>query len=278
MSIDLGTGRRRPRRRDPDDRPLRRPGARRLPAPGARRVRHRPPASGPLLLAIGDAIPLDQALIVAQGQRGVPVEATPVAVAGGPGPGGPARRGGRPDPGGRRQPLRAPADRRARRDGRSRALRRSGPDAATIAFESYEPPLRERAVEAIAEYGPAALAMLAKYAEDPGFREILGRYGPAVIPPIARADAVARIAGRAQGEAGPIDPGERRLRDGLDVEGERPAGHRPDPRRRDRAGPRRSATSETAYYEFLPLYDVLHLGEHPPPGLRPDPRRALAGP
>jgi hypothetical protein len=71
-----------------------------------------------------------------------------------------------------------------------RALMQAGPDAADVAFEDFtEATLRNQAVEALADHGTMALAMLDKYAADPDFREILRAHGPAVIPPIARADA-----------------------------------------------------------------------------------------
>ena len=140
------------------------------------------------------------------------------------------------------------------------ALRRTGPDAATFVFEGMDDPeLRPAAVDAIAEHGPMALAMLAKYARDPDFRAILDEYGPAIIPPIARADAspellaslkaksdrtamenVAFAIASLSGESG---QGMIRLirEDGLQRASDLEA-------------------SGTAYYEFLPLYDILHLG------------------
>jgi hypothetical protein len=70
------------------------------------------------------------------------------------------------------------------------ALLRAGPDAADVVFEDFaDATLRNQAVEALAEHGPMALAILDKYAADPEFREILRADGPAVIPPIARADS-----------------------------------------------------------------------------------------
>ncbi len=71
-----------------------------------------------------------------------------------------------------------------------RALSLAGPDAANVVFEDFaDATLRNQAVESLAEHGPMALSMLDKYAADPGFREILRAHGPAVIPPVARADA-----------------------------------------------------------------------------------------
>jgi hypothetical protein len=70
------------------------------------------------------------------------------------------------------------------------ALLKAGPDAADVVFEDFaDATLRNQAVEALAEHGPMALAILDKYAADADFREILRLDGPAVIPPIARADS-----------------------------------------------------------------------------------------
>ncbi len=69
------------------------------------------------------------------------------------------------------------------------ALATAGPDAADLAYSLFPSlPLRQRAVEAMGSHGPMALAMLAKYATDPEFQQILARDGEAIIPPIARAD------------------------------------------------------------------------------------------
>jgi len=70
-----------------------------------------------------------------------------------------------------------------------RALSSAGPDAADLVYSEFaDPRLRQRAVEALGEHGPMALAMLSKYATDPDFQQILVRDGGAIIPPIARAD------------------------------------------------------------------------------------------
>ena len=72
----------------------------------------------------------------------------------------------------------------------SEALTQAGPDAADVVYDDFaDPTLAGQAVEALAEHGTMALAMLDKYATDPDFREILRAHGPAVIPPIAQTDA-----------------------------------------------------------------------------------------
>jgi hypothetical protein len=141
-----------------------------------------------------------------------------------------------------------------------RALAAAGPDAADIVFGDYvDPKLRNRAVDALSEHGAMALVILDKYAADPDFREILRNYGSAVIPPIAQADtgpealavlqskerrsfseSMAKLALLTSG-----DNGQAVIRmikkDGL----ERVA---------------YLNRSDIRFYQFLPLYDVLHLG------------------
>lgn len=142
-----------------------------------------------------------------------------------------------------------------------RALQQAGADAADVVYGQWddEPMLRGQAVAALAEHGTMALAMLAKYGSDPEFREILRRYGPRVIPPIAQADpapeALASLRGKDQKtfkEAVALgvlaladENGQAVIRqiadDGL-----------------ERVEELRSGS--VAFYQFLPLYDLLHLG------------------
>ena len=141
-----------------------------------------------------------------------------------------------------------------------RALRAAGADAADVVYGDYDDPrLRPRVVAALAEHGPMALAMLAKYAADADFREILRRDGAAVIPPIAQVDsapeALAALRSKrdksftetlaqgvlaASGESGQATIRTIR-RDGLE---------------RVRA----LNSSSVHFYQFLPLYDLIHLG------------------
>jgi hypothetical protein len=140
------------------------------------------------------------------------------------------------------------------------ALAGAGPDAADVVFGDFaDPALRNRAVAALGEYGSMALVILDKYATDPDFREILRTHGAAIIPPVAQADtgpealavllskerrtfteSLAKVALLASG-----DNGQAVIRmikhDGL----ERVA----DLNR-----------SDLRFYQFLPLYDLLHLG------------------
>ena len=141
-----------------------------------------------------------------------------------------------------------------------RALRQAGPDAADVVYGDFtDPTLRNQAVEALAEHGVAALAMLDKYASDPDFRDVLRTHGAASIPPLVRADggpeALALLqtkSGRSFSESVALsvlflsgDSGQATIRmmkkDGL-------------------ARVNSLDSTDVAYYQFLPLYDMLHLG------------------
>ena len=141
-----------------------------------------------------------------------------------------------------------------------RALAKAGADAADVVFGDFaDPTLRNQAVAAIGEHGTMALFILDKYSTDPDFREILRAHGGTVIPPIAQADAspealaalqskdhrsfsesLAKLALLASG-----DNGQAVIRtiknDGLERVAYLNRG-------------------EIRFYQFLPLYDVLHLG------------------
>lgn len=140
------------------------------------------------------------------------------------------------------------------------ALAHAGADAADVAYEDYsDPTLRRRAVEALAEHGPMATAMLAKYASDPDFLAILERDGAAVIPPIARSDVgpdvllalqqkprkafTESLAQQILAMSG--DNGQATIRmirnDGLSRVAE-------------------VNRTDVQFAQFLPLYDLLHLG------------------
>ncbi len=139
------------------------------------------------------------------------------------------------------------------------ALQHAGSDAAVVIYADFDDqPLRRVAVEALANYGTSALAILDKYAADPDFRAILREYGEAVIPPIAQTDATpAQLAAlRAKPRwslterfaAGVLalsgDSGQATIRtikaDGLERVAE-------------------LTSTDVDYYQFLPLYDVIHL-------------------
>jgi hypothetical protein len=141
-----------------------------------------------------------------------------------------------------------------------RALRRAGADAAEVVFGDFgEPALRRQAVAALAEHGVMALAMLEKYASDPDFQDILRAHAGAVIRPIAQADggpetlaylqsktrrsfteAIAATVLFSSGDNGPAVI--RAIKnDGLERVAEQ-----------NQTGVR--------FYQFLPMYDLIHLG------------------
>ena len=141
-----------------------------------------------------------------------------------------------------------------------RALAKAGPDAGDVVFEDFTAPsLRNQAVAALAEHGAMALVILDKYATDPDFREILRLHGGAIIPPIAQADASPEALTLLQSKErrtftetlakmallASSDNGQTVIRtirkDGLE--------------RVDYL-----YNSQIQFTQFLPLYDVLHLG------------------
>jgi hypothetical protein len=214
---------------------------------------------GPVLEALGDALPLDQALIllrvnsdyvdqllathpaetVASRLRHVAASGLVETVGGGP------------------NALRLSVEYGPEGD---RALARAGADAADVIYAGdLDATVRPQAVTALAEYGPMALAILEKYGVDPDFRAVLRRHGPGVVPPIAQVDsspeALAALRSKekksftetlAQGVlALSRDSGQATIRmiknDGLErVES--------------------LQSSDVSFYQFLPMYDLLHLG------------------
>lgn len=139
------------------------------------------------------------------------------------------------------------------------ALRNAGGDAADVAYETYgDPAGRRRAVEALAAHGEMALPILEKYAADDDFRAILKEYGPAVIPPIARADPAPEVLAilRAKEETTFTEKLAREV-----MAWSRDSGQGVIARIK-RDGPARAAEAhdeELRYYMFLPLYDVARL-------------------
>jgi len=141
-----------------------------------------------------------------------------------------------------------------------RALSQAGSDAADVVFDSFsDPALRNQAVSALAEHGTMALAMLDKYSTDPDFRDILRSYGPAIIPPIAQTDAGPETLAylrsktkRSFTESLALsvlflsgDSGQATIKliqnDGLERVAE-------------------LNTSDLKFYQFLPMYDLFHVG------------------
>ena len=77
------------------------------------------------------------------------------------------------------------------------AIASTGADAAEVVYQDYsDSTLRRQAVEALADHGPTAAVMLEKYASDTKFRDILRRYGSAIILPIAQSDMSPELVAR----------------------------------------------------------------------------------
>lgn len=214
---------------------------------------------GPVLEAMGDAMPLDQALILAwvnadyldellQTHRPETVAGHLRHV---------AAAGLVEAVGGGTQALRLVVE---QGEAGEQALRKAGPDAADVVFNDFgDATLRRQATLALGAHGPMALAMLDKYATDPDFREVLRKYGAASIPPIAQADAgpqtIAFLQSRSQ----------RSFREALALSALSMAGENGQATIRtiredglDRVAQLDDTTLR--YYQFLPLYDVIHLG------------------
>ena len=141
-----------------------------------------------------------------------------------------------------------------------RALKAAGPDAAEVVYRDYaDSSLRNSAVAALAEHGPMALAMLDKYAPDPDFRDVLRRYGGDVIPPVARADASPELLASLRAKSDKTF-GQSLAEGLLAISSE---GGQSTIRRIQNDGLERVRaldSSDIKFYQFLPLYDLLHLG------------------
>ena len=141
-----------------------------------------------------------------------------------------------------------------------RALSRAGADAADVVFGDFaDPVLRNQAVAALAEHGPMALFILDKYASDPDFREVLRSLGGAIIPPIAQADTVPEALAALQSKD------RRSFSESLAKMALLASGDNGQAviRTIKKDGLERVAYlngGQIHFYQFLPLYDVLHLG------------------
>ncbi len=104
-----------------------------------------------------------------------------------------------------------------------------------------------------------ALAILDKYASDPDFREVLRTHGAAAIPPIAQADAGPQTIAFLQGKT------RRSFKESLALSALFMAGENGQATIRtikDDGLERVAQLSDShiQFYQFLPLYDVIHLG------------------
>ena len=140
-----------------------------------------------------------------------------------------------------------------------RALEQAGGDAADIVYDLPEDALlRQRAVESLGAYGSMAAAMLAKYGFDADFQAILRCDGPAVIPPIARSDMApeALLSLQRKERKGFSENLAQQI---LAISGE---SGQATIRQIRTDGLERVAElnrSDVPFYQFLPLYDLLHL-------------------
>ena len=140
------------------------------------------------------------------------------------------------------------------------ALRQAGADAADVVYEDFaDPTLRNQAVEALAEHGTMALAMLDKYATDTDFREILRTYGAAVIPPIARSDSGPETLDRLRSKS------KRSFTESIAFSVLYLSGENGQATIRTikNDGLERVASlndTDVSFSQFLPMYDLLHLG------------------
>jgi hypothetical protein len=214
---------------------------------------------GPVLEAVGDALPLDQALILTWVNADTIDELLqthrPETVAGHLRH--VAAAGLVEQVGGSTQGLRLVVE---QGEAGERALKKAGPDAADVVFGDFaDPTLRRQATLALGAHGAMALAMLAKYATDPDFRDVLRTYGAAAIPPIAQADAGPQTIAFLQNKT------QRSFREAIALSALSLAGENGQATistiRKD--GLERVAQLNDGtirFYQFLPLYDVIHLG------------------
>jgi hypothetical protein len=141
-----------------------------------------------------------------------------------------------------------------------RVLRRSGADGVDLVEAWYaSPEMRRHAAEALAEFGPMALAVLEKFAEYAEFREILVRFGAAVVPPIAQSDESFRSLATLEGKSDKTIP-EMMAQGVLAVSGESGQATIRMIRIDGLERAREVQTTELHFAQFLPTYDILHLG------------------
>jgi hypothetical protein len=141
-----------------------------------------------------------------------------------------------------------------------RALKQAGPDAAEVVFNDFgEATVRRQATAALAAHGVMALVILDKYAADPDFRDVLRTYGAEIVPPIAQADASPETITYLQGKD------RRSFKESLALAALFAAGDNGQAviRTIKDDGLERVAQlgdSDVRFYQFLPMYDVIHLG------------------
>jgi hypothetical protein len=140
------------------------------------------------------------------------------------------------------------------------ALRHAGPDAADVVFGDFNDAiLRQQAVTALSTHGQMALAMLEKYASDGDFCDILRTRGAAVIPPIAQSDASPEVLAHLGAKS------QRSFTESLALAALFASGDNGQAtihtiKKDGLARVEQLNQSNIQFYQFLPLYDVIHLG------------------
>jgi hypothetical protein len=141
-----------------------------------------------------------------------------------------------------------------------RALKQAGPDAADVVFADFDDPtLRRQAVAALATHGTMALPILEKYASDLDFRQILRTHGAATVPLIAQADAAPETLVYLQSKS------KRTFSEALAMSVLFASGDNGSAviRLIKNEGMERAAQfnqNDVQFYQFLPMYDLIHLG------------------
>jgi hypothetical protein len=212
----------------------------------------------PVLRALGDGLPLDQALIVLRVNTDYVDELlrtrAPETVASYLRHAGAA--GLVEQVGGSPEGLRLSVEYGEAGD---RALAMAGSDAAEVVFGEYDDPvLRNQAVLALGRFGPMASVILAKYATDADFRAILRQYGADVVPPVARADVAPEVLLTLQQKPRRSFT-ESLAKEVLSHTGESGQATIRLIRNDGLARARELDSAEVQFYQFLPLYDLLHL-------------------
>lgn len=140
------------------------------------------------------------------------------------------------------------------------AMKLAGADAAEVVYTDFsDRTLRSKAVDSLAEHGIQAAVVLEKYASDSEFREILRKYGPAIIRPIAQTDLSPEIVARLR-EQTTRSTFESLALGVMSLSGE---SGQATIQMIYNDGLERVSTlqkSDLSAIEFLPLYDLTHLG------------------
>jgi hypothetical protein len=140
------------------------------------------------------------------------------------------------------------------------ALDRAGCDSADVIYASYtDPAVRRPAVQALGHYGELALVTLEKYADEADFRAILARDGAEIVPFVARSDEALRALGALEAKSDK-NIGEQLAYAVLAVSGESGQATIRLIQKDGLARAREVQSTELSFAQFLPTYDLVHLG------------------